>query len=250
MNLKKFTNFIKEELTGKYAEETEIIYKDKNIVCMLPKSQMTSKIYGKDASWCQTTIPGFDMWTGKHKSEKSLLIRFLIKGGRKIRFTYFPNKKFYWANESGWHVLEGEGNPFEVQPPKDKIRDVEKDILGVIRNMIPQECKEKVLDFIEKNLKDFKYIYRDENYIPQHLIKFRDEYKKIEDKYYEILRDISRKGEVYIGTYFDKNKINLEYKKYGQDSSSNYINNIETFDKIDEFENRLKEIIRDSEKDK
>lgn len=82
MNIKTFSKF-NEELTGKYKDETEIIYKDKDIVCMLPKSQMTSSIYGKGANWCQTQVAGFDIWTGKNKNEKSLLIRFLIRGGRK-----------------------------------------------------------------------------------------------------------------------------------------------------------------------
>jgi hypothetical protein len=41
-----------EELTGKYKDETEIIYKDKNLVCLIPKSQMTSRIYGSGTQWC------------------------------------------------------------------------------------------------------------------------------------------------------------------------------------------------------
>ena len=244
MNIKTFYKF-NEELTGKYKEETEIIYKDKDIVCMLPKSQMTSKIYGKGANWCQTSIPGFDMWTGKNKNEKALLIRFLIRGGRKIRFTYFPNKEFYWANESGWHVLKGEGNPFEASPFKDNIRDVEKDILELIKDKIPQECKDKVIEFIDKNLKDYKYIYRNQDYIPQHLEKLRNGYREIDNKYYDELREINSSGKVYINSYFDKNKIILDYIPNLQEGNpSNQLENQEVFDNINDFENRLKEIIK------
>ena len=241
MNIKTFSKF-NEELTGKYKEETEIIYKDKDIVCMLPKSQMTSSIYGKGAAWCQTQVAGFDMWSGKNKNEKALLIRFLIRGGRKIRFTYFSNKKFYWANESGWHVLEGEGNPFEVQAPKDRIRDVEKDILELIKDKIPQECKDKVIEFIDKNLKDYKYIYRNQDYIPQHLEKLRNEYREIDNKYYDELREINSSGKVYISSYFIKNKIILTYIPRGTDTTG--LENDEVFDNINDFENRLKEIIK------
>lgn len=243
MNIKTFSKF-NEELTGKYKDETEIIYKDKDIVCMLPKSQMTSSIYGKGANWCQTQVAGFDIWTGKNKNEKSLLIRFLIRGGRKIRFTYFPNKEFYWANESGYHVLEGKGNPFEVQPPKDRIRDNEKDILELIKDKITQECKDKVLDFIDKNLKDYKYIYRNLNYLPQHIQKFKSEYDKVNNKYYDEIYNINN-DKVYIRSYFDKNKIVLQYvpdrEKYNPSKS---LESYENFNNINDFENRLKEIIK------
>lgn len=233
-----------EELTGIYKDETEIIYKDKNIVCMLPKSQMTSQIYGKKTNWCQVQKPGFEMWSGKNRQEKkALLIRFLIKGGRKVRFTYFPNKEFYWANETGWHVLEGKGNPFEVTAPKDRIRDVERDILDLIKDKIPQECKEKVLKFIDENLKDFKYIYRDKSYIPQHLEKLKNEYDRIINKYFDKIKEINSKGKVYISHYFDKdNVIVLQYANENSDPTK-LLNDSEVFNNSEDFEKRLKQII-------
>jgi hypothetical protein len=242
MNIKTFSKF-NEELTGKYKEETEIIYKDKDLVCMLPKSQMTSSIYGKGANWCQTQVPGFDMWSGKNKNEKALLIRFLIRGGRKIRFTYFPNKEFYWANESGWHVLKGEGNPFEANPFKDNnIRDVEKDILDLIKDKIPQECKDKVLEFIEKNLKDYKYIYRNQNYIPQHLEKIRDAYIEVKRKYDDVINKINSEGNIYISSYFHNNKITLQYST----EPSKMLE--EEFTNVDDFEKKLKQLIDENKK--
>jgi hypothetical protein len=242
MNIKTFSKF-NEELTGKYKEETEIIYKDKDLVCMLPKSQMTSSIYGKGANWCQTQVSGFDMWSGKNKNEKALLIRFLIRGGRKIRFTYFPNKEFYWANESGWHVLKGEGNPFEAKPFKDNnIRDVEKDILDLIKDKIPQECKDKVLEFIDKNLKDYKYIYRNQNYIPQHLEKLRDGYTEVKRKYDEVINKINSEGNIYISSYFHNNKIVLNYSHVPSQMLE------EEFTNVDDFEKKLKQLIDENKK--
>ena len=40
-----------EELTGNFKDETTIIYKDKNLVCMIPKSQMSSRIYGQGTNF-------------------------------------------------------------------------------------------------------------------------------------------------------------------------------------------------------
>ena len=210
MIIKTFKVF-NEELTGQYKEETEIIYKDKDIVCMLPKSQMASQIYGKKTNWCQVKKPGFEMWSGKNRPEKkALLIRFLMRGGRKIRFTYFIDKQYYWASENGWHVLDGKGNPFEASAPKSRIRDVEKDILELIKDRIPQECKDKVLEFIDKNIKDFKYTYRDKEYIPKHLEKLKMGFDENQNKYYNKRKELYNKG-VYVNFYFHDNKIVLEY---------------------------------------
>lgn len=242
MIIKDFKCF-NEELSGKYKEETVIIYKDKDIVCLLPKSQMTSQIYGKGTNWCQVQKPGFEMWSGKNRPEKkALLIRFLMKGGRKIRFTYFPDKQYYWASENGWHVLEGEGNPFDATSPKSRTRDVEKDILELINDKIPQECKNKVLEFIDKNLKEFKYIYRDKAYIPKHLEKLKSEYDKIDYKYYDKVKEINKIGKVYINSYFKDNEIILEYTPKNS-NPSNFLENTEIFTDIETFEKRLKDII-------
>lgn len=156
-------NSINEELNSKYSKEVEIIYKDKNIVCMLPKSQMTSNMYGKNANWCQLTKSGFNMWTKYYGG--GILIRFLFKTGRKIRFSYFGNNTFYWANETGYHVLSGENieNLFNPKLPKDKERDIEKDILEHIK-LIPDKCKQNVISFLKKHKNGYDYIYRDEEY--------------------------------------------------------------------------------------
>jgi hypothetical protein len=73
----------------------------------------------------------------------------------------------------------GEGNnPFDVKPPKDKIRDLEKDILDQIK-LIPQECKDKIIDFIEKNKNDYKYTYRDTEYYPDKIDRTKKEFERI-----------------------------------------------------------------------
>ena len=204
-----FNKKIYEELTGKYKEETEIIYKDKNIVCLIPKSQMTSSIYGQKTKWCQVSQSGFEGWSGKGnpKDTLGLLIRFLFKNGRKIRFTYFITNHFHWSNETGYHLLMGDGNnPFDVKPP-DRIRDLEKDILDQIK-LIPQECKDKVLEFIEKNKKDYKYIYRDTEYYPDKIDKARKEFERILSKWAEEINHIKY-------GYGSQNFISIRIKREG-----------------------------------
>ena len=154
------------ELSTEIANEVEFIYKDKNLIVIIPKTQKTSKLYGHGANWCQKEKMGFEMW-----SNRGLLIRFLFRGGRKIRVTYFFtdkrgwDEKYYWANENGYHVLTSSNdNPFEpeLKNPK-KIRDTERDILNLI-SKIPEEAKNAVLNFIENHKKQYDYCYRDTNY--------------------------------------------------------------------------------------
>lgn len=174
----KLTSLVN-EISSELASEMEIIYRDHDVVAMIPKTQKVSRMYGKGANWCQKEKRGFDEW-----SKYGLLIRFLLRGGRKIRFTYFYKKMdnawghhkkntYYWANESGWHVLEGDGDPFEPQPKNpNRIRDLEKDIIEQIAR-IPEEAKEKVREFITQHKLYYDYCYYDEDFKTK---------KEVEDK--------------------------------------------------------------------
>ena len=111
-----------DELEGQFKEETEVIYKDHNMVCLVPKSQMSSKMFGKGTKWCSTGKYMFDYW-----STKGLLIRFLFRGGKKIRVTYmFNNGSYNWANENGHHTLEGKGNPFTPEIKNSCCRSIRR----------------------------------------------------------------------------------------------------------------------------
>ena len=236
------------ELQGKFKEETEIIYKDKNLVCLIPKSQMTSKMLGKKTNWCQTDS-GFNIW-----SHYGLLIRFLLKGGRKIRFTYFFNKDndyargydFYWANETGYHVLYGDGNPFNVRPPKDKMRDIEKDILYQIK-LIPEECKKKVLEFIENHKNCYGYIYRDEIFKTK--VEIEDEKKFLEvfsyrDKIYETLYNLRKEYQFNMSFYYDSKS-----KEYKLGYGFEHFDYSETFFDFDSLKERIIYLLEKVKKD-
>jgi hypothetical protein len=116
--------------------ETEILYKDAHLVCMIPKTQRASMIYGRGANWCQRRPDGFERW-----SENSLLVRFLFKSGRKIRFTIDHEGHYHWATEKGHHVMLGQGDPFSYEPWRSS--SMEADLIALIAT-IPEACKSKV----------------------------------------------------------------------------------------------------------
>lgn len=223
------------ELTGEFEKETEIIYKDRNIVCLIPKSQMSSNMYGKGTKWCQIRKMGFDMW-----SKRGLLIRFLFRGGKKIRFTYFfpdgghdlENEDYYWANENGYHVLHGEGNPFDAKTKRERVRDTELDILAYI-NIIPEECKNKVLEFINQHRKEYDYCYSREEFAPKKEKAMMDAYQLISQKYGKKLQEM----QIYF--YFNLDKKKFEIIDYNKDVE----NRNEQYYDIDSFQRRITELL-------
>jgi hypothetical protein len=146
-----FTMFhLLESLTkAEMQQEVDIIYQDLNLICMIPKTQRASNIYGVGTNWCQTRRDGFETW-----SEGGLLVRFLFKGGRKIRFTWNTHQEFHWASERGHHVLKGHGDPFDVVASAGST--IESDIVALIRQ-IPEECKQRVRTLIaNQEIPDYK----------------------------------------------------------------------------------------------
>lgn len=232
------------ELTNKFKNEVEIIYRDKNLVCLIPKSQMASYIYGQKAKWCQKDKCGFDAW-----SNQGLLIRFLFKTGRKIRFTYFTTgfkkNSYSWSNEQGFHILEGKGNPFEAFSNRENKSDMEQDVLNLIHNEIPKECKLKVLEFIKKNEFYYDYKYRDEEYKPVSLQLKQEEFNKIYNHYNDVFYAIRSKNKnALISIYFDrqtKEFVINHAENYG--INNNYLTQNEHFKDSKSFEKRIIELI-------
>lgn len=189
------------ELGGQYKDEVEIIYRDSNVVCLIPKSQMASKIYGKGTEWCQVYSGGFKMW-----SQTGLLIRFIFKDGTKIRFTYFfkPMKAiggsddrlydFYWATEKKQHLFHGNGDPFDFsQFSNDAEKRLGRNIISKL-NIIPEECKNKVREFIKKNRESYDYCYRDREYLNYKEAKRKELYDKKQQEYREFFLKLQISG--------------------------------------------------------
>lgn len=202
------------ELDSELENEMEIIYKDRDIFVMMPKSQKTSRLFGKGANWCQTGKPGFEMW-----SKVGLLIRFLMRGGRKIRFTYFydrmpygnhPKGSYYWANETGYHVLEGTNDPFDPKPKDpERIRSIEKDIIEQIAK-IPEEARQKVREFIQKYKDGYDYCYREKEFYTKKELKLRSEMatlRNIVGAYNEGVQEVfGNRPKAFITFHFDSDK--------------------------------------------
>jgi len=255
------------ELSGEFKEGTEIIYQDHNIITMIPKTQMSSAMFGKGTKWCQVDA-GFKMW-----SQMGLLIRFLFRGGRKIRFTCFFNTDdvlqrasswthghdYYWANENGAHVLFGDGNPFDVVP-EGKIHDTERDILKKITE-IPDECKNKVLSFIEQHRNTYDYCYNDKIYLTRkkkiELDRQEREYreyqmkanvydKNVWSKYYPIAMKLRNKDrDILIDSHYsDEKKAYLV--KYSFNAVSGHYDDFKNdyFDNMEDAEKKIIELIK------
>lgn len=213
------------ELNSELKSELEIIYKDKNLICLIPKTQRISRILGNKTYWCQTTPHGFLKWT-----EVGLLFRFLFKNGRKIRMTYaFKNNEdlnhgvnYHWANEEGLHILKGLGNPFEPQTG-ERIRNMEQDVLNLI-SQIPDECKQEVLKTIEFNKRKFKYCYADEGNKSYKEIKNKSILRNINTKYEKQFDTIFDTRDVYVATFLndDKNFV-IKYAPSRNDSTEEFI---------------------------
>jgi hypothetical protein len=239
-------------------EQIEIIHKDKNLVCMIPKTQAGSFIYGHKTKWCQLHGGGFESW-----SKQGLLIRFLLKGGRKIRFTYFFSEQnpygymggepgasdakphmYYWSAENGYHMLFGaESNPF-LASPKDssKIRKTEHDLLDLIKTISP-ECRQKVLCFIERHAASYPYKYVTKDYETLARRTFDKKYKDADEAITEKMKGLYEHG-AYIGTYMDRDLKQFILTHYPRTTDWKYPETKrETFKDVSAFKERAFELI-------
>ena len=48
-----------EEFKGKIAEEADIVYRDKNMLVIVPKTLQASKRYSRNTNWCSIDKGGF-----------------------------------------------------------------------------------------------------------------------------------------------------------------------------------------------
>lgn len=144
-----------EEFTSKLSDDVDIIYRDRNLVIMIPKTPESTKKYSRDTMWCSNNKSGF-----YQHSVTANLFRFHFKDGYKLRLTwdYIPYDGESYSGGTHWGQggkLDGkilsyeyirpknEMEPFEFDYNKDDYRQMMVDRIKTI----PNEAKEKVIEY-------------------------------------------------------------------------------------------------------
>ena len=156
-----------EELNTEYKQDIDIIYRDKNLLCFLPKTYRGASLYSNKTGWCSK---GSSMYSHKCK-EGVLLFRFFFKDGNKIRLSVYEKNRWDWGNKSGKHVIstEKKHDTYRILNKEDvfSIEQLEPyadlDNILLYIGQIPNECREKILSIIrdhfsEVDRKDMKDI--------------------------------------------------------------------------------------------
>lgn len=237
------------ELTGKYKNETDIIFKNKDVVCLIPKSQMCSYLYGRKTNWCTLNKSSFD-----NISKYSLLFRFLFKDGKKLRLTFKKGKDGYydfdWVGEEGNHILGNNGYVDNLLDPfndfKKNNNNKELELIKKIKK-IPSKCQEEVL----KRIKDFMgngydYVYQDKEYISQKEEKSRMDYEKLKSKYKtytSLSMNTIKNPNIEIGFCYSKNNKFFRLVYWVNDKQFK-----EELKSVDQLDKRIESLLKEFQK--
>lgn len=151
-----------EEFKGKIAEEADIVYRDKNMLVIVPKTLQASKRYSRNTNWCSIDKGGF---YGHYPTAN--LFRFHFKDGYKIRLTwdYLPwdghsyTAGTHWG-QGGW--MKGEDASYQHIRPKDEENpfdfdyhknDYKQFMVNRILS-IPEEAKKKIIEYQKSHSHD------------------------------------------------------------------------------------------------
>jgi len=153
-------NYIKlfEEFTGDITKQADIVYKDSNLLVIVPKTFEATRKFSRNTQWCSNNKTGFY----SHITTANLF-RFHFKDGYKLRLTwdYIP-----WDGDysSGTHWGQGgkkdgklvqylhirptdENKPFDFDYTKGDDRQFMVDRI----NSIPEEARKKVIEYHNKH---------------------------------------------------------------------------------------------------
>ncbi len=150
-----------EEFKGKITDEADIVYKDSNLLIIVPKTPEATKKYSRNTDWCSNSKSGFYC-----HYPTSNLFRFHFKDGYKLRLTwdYLKWKGDYsggthWGqggkldgkSVSYYHIRpRDENNPFEFDYDKDDHRKMMVDRIA----SIPEEARKKVIEYQDNHSQD------------------------------------------------------------------------------------------------
>lgn len=167
MKILKFTEYINEELSPSMRDKVDIVYRDTNLVILVPKTYEVSKKYSLKTRWCSNDIGMFL----KH-NERDNLYRLLFKNGKKIRLTWsYVDEIGYGAGchwGTGWdpektgiergsyswiHPLDN-NEPFEFDIDQMKSKGFSDERIKLAKDIteLPQEAKEAIIEYQKKDL--------------------------------------------------------------------------------------------------
>lgn len=212
-----------EEFKGKITEEADIVYKDSNLLIIVPKTPEATKKYSRNTNWCSNNKGGFYC-----HFPTSNLFRFHFKDGFKLRLTW--DYVEWTGNFSGgthwgqggkvggveipyYHIRpKDENDPFHFEYMKE---DYRKPMVDRILS-IPDEAKRKVIEYQETHSQDKTDV----------LNSMYEEIQKI--KILDVVKDGGKEGSIYLKVKAknDKEEFSVDVNTYEDGSFFIYTGSI------------------------
>jgi len=223
--------------------EVDIIYRDENLVCLVPKTQRASCVYGQGTRWCTKSKSGFEA----HKDV--IMFRFIFKNKYKLRLTYDATGLSDWSDRSGNSYFE------EMNIDKNKLFLISKDDINAYNHWrvrydptgvktkllvkyirsIPKKCQLAVLDYINNKENYSNKSKSDTEHVPY---RDRDLKKQFEDLDKKLRLEYGNLNHMSYG--FDDNTQEFYVMEYGHDGRLNKLR----FKDIKKYEDKLVELIK------
>ena len=224
-------------------KEVDIIYRDENLVCLVPKTQRASCVYGQGTRWCTKSKDGFE----SHKD--SIMFRFIFKNKYKLRLTYNENGLSDWSDRSGNSYFE------EMNIDKNKLFFISKDDINAYHHWrnkydptgsktkllvkyiksIPKKCQSAIINYID-NKENYSNKYKsDIEHVPY---RDRDLKKQFEDLDKRLKLEYGNLNHMSYG--FDDNTQEFYVMEYDYDGKLNKLR----FKDIKKYEDKLIELIK------
>lgn len=247
----KYLKRFNEEVSKNFKNDVEILYRNKDMVCLHPKSQKAAHIYGYRTKWCNVNKKRWDELSGYNVA----VIVFMFKEkagdygsyGYKLRLVYsLKTHEGDWGDASGVHMLHfKQTDPFKVGFKPNSTDDEVKAVYKILS--IPQECKNAVRNYLSGK-KPVEYIKKEEDYIsaaPMGRKKYDDKTKYLEFKHFTMpaIKDIlSDKPGHIIDTKYDvkNNKFIVTYSTSGPLNIKEVI-----FNDMDDFDSGVVDILKE-----
>ncbi len=150
------------ELSPENREQVDVLYKNSNMVVVVPKSYKMCDKYSKNTKWCSRDETMYNIWR-----EKGFLFRFLFPHHNKIRLTWEWDGSFNWGSGGNIPYIEISSTYLNKQNPFDKDAIEQLKRFWTAKNywhisneyiyryikMIPDDAAKTVIDYYHSNVK-------------------------------------------------------------------------------------------------